>query len=111
MFRRVTLTCDIQGENWKYIFSCGDKEYKSEEKEFRITVESTQRCRCFGRRRSGTSRWSNEVTLTVSVLSALKLLSFLLAAFPYLLVSILLGVKCRAHAQANEVDQHVVTEE
>nr|XP_021333786.1 CD166 antigen-like [Danio rerio] len=119
----VTLTCDIQGEDWKYRFHCGDKEYKSEEKEFNITVESTQMCRCSGwRQSSGSSKWSNEVTLTVSdimgsesslsVLSALKLVSFLVAASPYLLVTIILGVKyCRAHAQDNEVDQHAATEE
>lgn len=62
----VTLTCDVQGEDWKYKLKCGDKELDSEEKEFRISVESTQTCKCHGwRQSSGSSKRSNEVTLTV----------------------------------------------
>ncbi|XP_073764072.1 B-cell receptor CD22 isoform X4 [Danio rerio] len=63
----VTLTCDIQEKEWKYVFQCGDNEHKSENKELKITVESTQKCKCSGWRRSlGPSEWSNEETLTVS---------------------------------------------
>jgi len=64
----VTLTCDIQGEGWKYRWSCGDdKEHDDEEeKEFKMTAETTQECRCFGCRGSVCSHWSDEVTLTVS---------------------------------------------
>ncbi|XP_073764069.1 uncharacterized protein si:cabz01036022.1 isoform X2 [Danio rerio] len=62
----VTLTCDVQGENRKYIFRCGDEEHESDEEEFRIRVKSTQTCKCYSWRQSGTSEWSNEVNLTVS---------------------------------------------
>ncbi|XP_058637672.1 low affinity immunoglobulin gamma Fc region receptor II-like [Onychostoma macrolepis] len=206
----VTLTCDIQGEGWTYNWQCGEEQDNSVEKELKITVESQQKCRCYGCRQSFCSqlsenvtlavlerpkpclnvqpepsqifrgetvtltcdiqetdvsswiyswnkddslihvsqsqeyrisavseshtgnysctgretrgsrysRTSDKVTLTVSgseaplpVLSVLKLLSFLLAASPYLLVSIILGVKCyRAHVQTDGIYQYIVTE-
>ncbi|XP_039515320.1 leukocyte immunoglobulin-like receptor subfamily B member 1 isoform X2 [Pimephales promelas] len=65
----VTLTCDIQGEGWTYRWRCGDdddREHDTEEKEFKITAEITQECRCNGCRGSNCSDWSDEVTLTVS---------------------------------------------
>ncbi|XP_056318567.1 CD166 antigen-like [Danio aesculapii] len=62
----VTLKCDIQGEDWTYSFICGGIEHKPERKEFKITVDSMQTCKCLGWRRSGSSEWSDEVTLTVS---------------------------------------------
>ncbi|XDV19038.1 hypothetical protein PO909_024612, partial [Leuciscus waleckii] len=62
----VTLTCDIQGEWWTYRWQCGDRDYTSKEKEFKITAEFTQECMCSGCRGSVCSDWSDEVTLTVS---------------------------------------------
>ncbi|XP_077083253.1 B-cell receptor CD22 [Siphateles boraxobius] len=67
----VTLTCDLQGEGWTYRWKCGDDpQHDSKEKEFKITVENRQKCRCFGCRGSldaDCSDWSDEVTLSVSV--------------------------------------------
>lgn len=65
----VILKCDIQGENWKYSLLCGDKVHDSDEKEFEISVQSTQTCKCFGSRQSGSSDWSDEVTLNASGIS------------------------------------------
>ncbi|XP_067308139.1 B-cell receptor CD22-like [Pseudorasbora parva] len=62
----VTLTCDIQGEGWTYRWDCDGSDHTSNTKEFRITAERTQMCRCYGYRGSGiSSDWSNDVTLTV----------------------------------------------
>ncbi|KAK7177061.1 hypothetical protein R3I93_001116 [Phoxinus phoxinus] len=63
----VTLTCDLQGEGWTYIWQCGDgRNHTSKEKEFKITAEIRQKCKCYGCRGSDCSHWSDEVTLTVS---------------------------------------------
>ncbi|XP_073692827.1 B-cell receptor CD22 [Garra rufa] len=115
----VTLTCGIQGEDWSYMWKCGDEQHNSEEKEIKITVQSKQTCSCYCFRDSLCSEWSDVVTLTVTgseapllTLSVLKLLSFLLAASPYVLVSIILGVKFyRVHVQSDEINQYTVTEE
>ncbi|ROL46348.1 B-cell receptor CD22 [Anabarilius grahami] len=61
----VTLTCDKQGEGWAYRLQCGDTAHTSEEKEFKMTVQLRQICRCQGCRGSHCSEWSDAVTLTV----------------------------------------------
>ncbi|XP_026101905.1 basement membrane-specific heparan sulfate proteoglycan core protein-like [Carassius auratus] len=122
----VTLSCDIQQTdviNWSYSWNKDDSEiHVSQSQEYRISSVNeshTGDYSCTGRETGGSrySHTSDKVTLTVSgseapllLLSALKLLSFLLAASLYLLVSIILGVKCyRAHAESNEVSQYTVT--
>ncbi|XP_026117898.1 Fc receptor-like protein 5 [Carassius auratus] len=122
----VTLSCDIQQTdviNWSYSWNKDDSEiHVSQSQEYRISSVNeshTGNYSCTGRETGGSrySHTSDKVTLTVSgseapllLLSALKLLSFLLAASLYLLVSIILGVKCyRAHAESNEVSQYTVT--
>ncbi|XP_073764136.1 uncharacterized protein isoform X2 [Danio rerio] len=117
----VTLTCDVEGESRACIWQCGGKDITTMRKEINITVHFSQTCMCYCCIQSRTccSQWSDEVNLTVvypsnikkqpeaakSKLTNFKLVSFLLAASPYLLVSILLGVKCyRAHAQAEEIN-------
>ncbi|XP_052458903.1 V-set and immunoglobulin domain-containing protein 10-like 2 [Carassius gibelio] len=124
----VTLSCDIQQTdviNWSYSWNKDDSEiHVSQSQEYRISSVNeshTGDYSCTGRETGGSrySHTSDKVTLTVSgseapllLLSALKLLSFLLAASLYLLVSIILGVKCyRAHAESNEINQYTVTEE
>ncbi|XP_026117899.1 low affinity immunoglobulin gamma Fc region receptor II-like [Carassius auratus] len=124
----ITLSCDIQQTdviNWRYSWNKDDSEiHVSQSQEYRISSVNeshTGDYSCTGRETGGSrySHTSDKVTLTVSgseapllLLSALKLLSFLLAASLYLLVSIILGVKCyRAHAESNEVSQYTVTEE
>ncbi|XP_016339329.1 kin of IRRE-like protein 1 [Sinocyclocheilus anshuiensis] len=62
----VTLTCDIQGEDWTYTWQCGDEQHNSEEKEFKITVQLKQSCKCKGCRKPFCSEWSDAVTLSVS---------------------------------------------
>ncbi|XP_016420366.1 low affinity immunoglobulin gamma Fc region receptor III-like [Sinocyclocheilus rhinocerous] len=62
----VTLTCDIQGEDWTYTWQCGDEEHNSEEKEFKITAQLKQSCKCKGCKESFCSEWSDAVTLSVS---------------------------------------------
>uniref|UniRef100_A0A673IUM9 Ig-like domain-containing protein n=1 Tax=Sinocyclocheilus rhinocerous TaxID=307959 RepID=A0A673IUM9_9TELE len=62
----VTLTCDIQGEDWTYTWQCGDEQHNSEEKEFKITAQLKQSCKCKGCRESFCSEWSDAVTLSVS---------------------------------------------
>ncbi|XP_067294692.1 B-cell receptor CD22-like [Pseudorasbora parva] len=68
----VTLTCDVQGEGWTYRWQCDGKDQRSNEKEFKITVDHTQMCWCDGCRGSGSgsgsvcSDSSDEVTLTVT---------------------------------------------
>ncbi len=61
----VTLTCDIQGDGWKCNWECGDKKHNFAEKELKITVESEQKCRCYGCRDSLCSQWSDNVTLAL----------------------------------------------
>ncbi|XP_026107134.1 Fc receptor-like protein 5 [Carassius auratus] len=125
----VNLTCDIQEtdvSSWSYIWSKDDSEIDvSQSQEYRISSVNeshTGRYSCTGRETGGSrsSHTSDTVTLTVSdeapspVFSFLKLLSSLLAASPYLLVSIILGVKCyRAHVQSDESVEikYTVTEE
>uniref|UniRef100_A0A9J8CHI5 Ig-like domain-containing protein n=1 Tax=Cyprinus carpio carpio TaxID=630221 RepID=A0A9J8CHI5_CYPCA len=118
----VTLTCDIQEtdvSSWSYSWNKDDSEiHVSQSQEYRINSvkeSHTGQYSCTGNETQGSrySHTSDKVTLTVSAPSAvLKLLSFLLAASPYLLVSIILGVKCyRAHVQTDETDQYAVTEE
>uniref|UniRef100_A0A8C1R5F2 Ig-like domain-containing protein n=1 Tax=Cyprinus carpio TaxID=7962 RepID=A0A8C1R5F2_CYPCA len=62
----VTLTCDIQGEDWTYTWQCGDKQQNSDDEEFKITVQFKQSCKCKGCRESFCSEWSDAETLTVS---------------------------------------------
>ncbi len=62
----VTLTCDIQGDGWKCNWQCGDEQHNYEEKELKITVESEQKCRCYGCRDSLCSQWSDNVTLALA---------------------------------------------
>ncbi|XP_026107132.1 peroxidasin homolog [Carassius auratus] len=115
----VILTCDIQEtdvSSWSYIWSKDDSEIDvSQSQEYRISSVNeshTGRYSCTGRETGGSrsSHTSDTVTLTVSALSSVvKLLSSLLVASLYLLVSIILGVKCyRAHVQTA---QYAVTEE
>ncbi|XP_067308137.1 B-cell receptor CD22-like [Pseudorasbora parva] len=124
----VTLTCDIQETDvtrWTYTWNKDNSEiHDSQSQEYRISSVNeshTGHYSCRGRETGGSrhTHTSDEVTLTLSgseaplpVLSALKLVSFLLAASPYLLVTVIIGVKyCRAHAQSDEIDQYAVTEE
>ncbi|XP_026122203.1 low affinity immunoglobulin gamma Fc region receptor III-like [Carassius auratus] len=126
----VNLTCDIQETDvsiWSYIWNKDDSEIDvSQSQEYRISSvdeSHTGRYSCTGRETGGSrsSHTSDTVTLTLSgllapspVFSFLKLLSSLLAASPYLLVSIILGVKCyRAHVQSDESVEikYTVTEE
>uniref|UniRef100_A0A671SS04 Ig-like domain-containing protein n=1 Tax=Sinocyclocheilus anshuiensis TaxID=1608454 RepID=A0A671SS04_9TELE len=126
----VTLTCDIQEtdvSSWSYSWNKDDSViHVSQSQEYRISSVNeshTGNYSCTGRETQGSrySHTSDKVTLTVSgentnhldftsmeellltkitPLSVLKLLSFLLAASPYLLVSVILGVKCyRAHGE------------
>ncbi|KAF4111570.1 hypothetical protein G5714_008601 [Onychostoma macrolepis] len=115
----VTLTCHIQETNvssWIYSWNKDDSLiHVSQSQEYRISAVNeshTGNYSCSGNETRGSrySHTSDKVTLTVSAPSSvLKLLSFLLAASPYLLVSIILGVKCyRAHVQTD--DQYAVTE-
>uniref|UniRef100_A0A8C2JSN0 Ig-like domain-containing protein n=1 Tax=Cyprinus carpio TaxID=7962 RepID=A0A8C2JSN0_CYPCA len=62
----VTLTCDIQGEGWRYTWQCGDEQHNSDEEEFKITVQFKQSCKCKGCRESFCSEWSDAETLTDS---------------------------------------------
>ncbi|XP_067303797.1 Fc receptor-like protein 5 [Pseudorasbora parva] len=66
----VTLTCDVQGEGWTYGWQCDGEDQRSNEKEFKITADHTQRCSCYGCRGSGSglfcSHSSDVVTLTVT---------------------------------------------
>ncbi|XP_073716639.1 uncharacterized protein [Misgurnus anguillicaudatus] len=109
----VILRCDMEWVNVTYTWICHDREvYVSDLNEYIINqVNVSHSCpyRCFGSRTEWPrySYWSNPINLTVITkqipsdvsLSALKLGSFLLAASPYLLISIILGVKCyRAHS-------------
>ncbi|XP_016353754.1 low affinity immunoglobulin gamma Fc region receptor III-like [Sinocyclocheilus anshuiensis] len=109
----VTLTCDIQEtdvSSWSYSWNKDDSViHVSQSQEYRISSVNeshTGNYSCTGRETQGSrySHTSDKVTLTVSApLSVLKLLSFLLAASPYLLVSVILGVKCyRAHVQTDD---------
>ncbi|XP_039514179.1 peroxidasin homolog isoform X1 [Pimephales promelas] len=117
----VTLTCDIQetdGTSWTYSWNKDHSQiHVSQSQEYRISSvdeSHTGHYSCSGRETRGSryTHTSDEVTLTLSVLSVLKLLSFLLAASPYLLVTIIIGVKYyRAHAQSDEINQFAVTEE
>ncbi|XP_059396161.1 hemicentin-1 [Carassius carassius] len=120
----VNLTCDIQEtdvSSWSYIWSKDDSEIDvSQSQEYRISSVNeshTGRYSCTGRETGGSrsSHTSDTVTLTVSAPSSVvKLLSSLLAASLYLLVSIILGVKCyRAHVQSDESVEikYTVTEE
>ncbi|XP_077083612.1 B-cell receptor CD22-like isoform X2 [Siphateles boraxobius] len=124
----VTLTCDIQETDvtsWTYSWNKDDSEiHVNQSQEYRISSVSeshTGHYSCSGREMRGSrhTHTSDEVTLTLSgteaplpVLSVLKLLSFLLAASPFLLVSVIIGVKYyRAHAQSDEINQYAVTEE
>ncbi|XP_050969657.1 low affinity immunoglobulin gamma Fc region receptor II-like [Labeo rohita] len=111
----VTLTCDIQETNvtWNYSWNKNNSViHVSQSQEYRISSVNeshTGNYSCTGRETQGSrySHTSDEVTLTVSgesPSSVLKLLSSLLAASPYLLVTIILGVKCyRAHVQTDEI--------
>ncbi|XP_067308138.1 B-cell receptor CD22-like [Pseudorasbora parva] len=122
----VTLTCDIQETDvtrWTYTWNKDHSEiHDSQSQEYRISSVNeshTGHYSCRGRETGGSrhTHTSDEVTLTLSeaplpVLSALKLVSFLLAASPYLLVTVIIGVKYyRAHAQSDEIDQYAVAEE
>uniref|UniRef100_A0A8C2GPS7 Ig-like domain-containing protein n=1 Tax=Cyprinus carpio TaxID=7962 RepID=A0A8C2GPS7_CYPCA len=62
----VTLTCDVQGEGWRYTWQCGDEQHNSDEEEFKITVQFKQSCKCKGCRESFCSEWSDAETLTDS---------------------------------------------
>ncbi|XP_042617261.1 neural cell adhesion molecule 1-like [Cyprinus carpio] len=66
--KTVTLTCDIQGEGWRYTWQCGDEQHNSDEEEFKITVQFKQSCKCKGCRESFCSEWSDAETLNVSVI-------------------------------------------
>ncbi|XP_016091259.1 sialoadhesin-like, partial [Sinocyclocheilus grahami] len=109
----VTLTCDIQEtdvSSWSYNWNKDDSViHVSQSQEYRISSVNeshTGNYSCAGRetQRSRYSHTSDKVSLTVSAPSSvLKLLSFLLAASPYLLVSVILGVKCyRAYVVTEE---------
>ncbi|XP_026122202.1 sialoadhesin-like [Carassius auratus] len=115
----VILTCDIQETYvsiWSYIWSKDDSQIDvSQSQEYRISSVNeshTGRYSCTGRETGGSrsSHTSDTVTLTLSAPSSMvKLLSSMLAASLYLLVSIILGVKFyRAHVQTG---QYAVTEE
>ncbi|XP_043099360.1 sialoadhesin-like isoform X2 [Puntigrus tetrazona] len=108
----VTLTCDLRQmdvSSWTYSWNKDDSPvHASDSPEYRIgSVDESHagRYSCAGHEIGGSrhSHTSDEVTLSVSeaplsVLSVLKLISFLLAASPYLLVTVILGVKYyRAH--------------
>uniref|UniRef100_A0A8C2C8I4 Ig-like domain-containing protein n=1 Tax=Cyprinus carpio TaxID=7962 RepID=A0A8C2C8I4_CYPCA len=96
----VTLTCDIQEtdvSSWIYSWNKDDSEiHVSQSQEYRISSVNeshTGQYSCTGNETQGSrySHTSDKVTLTVS---AKMNRIFLLAASPYLLVSIILGVKC-----------------
>ncbi|XP_053537426.1 B-cell receptor CD22 [Ictalurus punctatus] len=110
----VTLRCDIQDEedsDWIYSWN-KDGSGVSSEQEYRISSAETSHAgkyTCRGRERgdSHSSHTSDAVTLTVSdgkaPLSVLKLLSSAVAASPYVLVTIILAVKCyRARTDPDE---------
>ncbi|XP_053537405.1 B-cell receptor CD22 [Ictalurus punctatus] len=117
--QEVTFTCEIRGHadtEWMYNWNKDGVQISSytESRKYSFTaVESlSAKYTCSGRRRSDsqTSETSNTVTLTVSVLSdgkaplsVLKLLSSAVAASPYVLVTIILAVKCyRARTDPDE---------
>ncbi|KAL1271937.1 hypothetical protein QQF64_030953 [Cirrhinus molitorella] len=109
----VTLTCDIQEtdvSSWNYTWNKDDSLiHVSQSQEYRISSVNESHAgnySCAGQETQGSrySHTSDKVTLTVSAPSSVfKLLSSLLAASPYVLVTIILGVKCyRAHVQTDE---------
>ncbi|KAI2647679.1 B-cell receptor CD22 [Labeo rohita] len=123
----VTLTCDIQEtdvSSWNYSWKKDDSViHVSQSQVYRISSvheSHTGHYSCTGNETQGSrySHISDKVTLSVSgsdgqlpILSVFKLVSFLLAASLYLLVTIILGVKCyRAHVQNDEIDQYAVIE-
>ncbi|TRY83353.1 hypothetical protein DNTS_015073 [Danionella cerebrum] len=62
----IIILCEIQGEDWKYTFKCGDEEYNSYSKEFSFVAESSQICKCHSCSGETCSEWSNETSLIVT---------------------------------------------
>ncbi|XP_072543885.1 cell adhesion molecule CEACAM5-like [Salminus brasiliensis] len=111
----VTLKCGIQSHrNWRYQWYKGSRRtavYQSQLNTFTIISSAADQGQywCRGERagRPTSSQESNRVDLSVkgNSFSVLSLLSSLIAASPYLLVSIILGVQCyRARAKPDEVN-------
>ncbi|XP_076835431.1 basement membrane-specific heparan sulfate proteoglycan core protein-like [Brachyhypopomus gauderio] len=118
----VTLKCEIQSfSNWRYQWYKGSSNtavHQSEINTFNISSPADQnQYWCRGERdyRPTSSQDSNTVHLSVkeTSLPVLRVFSSLLVVSVYLLVSIILGLKCyRAHAQTHESQsQNAVTEE
>ncbi|KAI4890378.1 hypothetical protein NFI96_005277, partial [Prochilodus magdalenae] len=112
----VTLKCEIQSySNWRYQWYKGSSRtavYQSQTNTFTIRSAADQdQYWCRGERddRPTSSQNSSPVTLTVkggfNSGASFSVLSSLLAASPYLLVSIILVVKCcRARAKPDELN-------
>ncbi|XP_053485585.1 Fc receptor-like protein 5 [Ictalurus furcatus] len=114
--QEVTFTCEIRGHadtEWMYNWYKDGVQIlfytKSRQYSFTAVESLSAKYTCSGQRRSDpqTSETSNTVTLTVSdgkaPLSVLKLLSSAVAASPYVLVTIILAVKCyRARTDPDE---------
>ncbi|XP_072544727.1 high affinity immunoglobulin epsilon receptor subunit alpha-like [Salminus brasiliensis] len=119
----LTLTCDLQISltGWRFRWYKVSQQLKhlTEYKDtntLSITVSDTGTAeyKCVALRGDYSSHYSAPVKITVRAgpsksgaqFSVLSLLSSLLAMSPYLLVSIILGVKCyRARAQPDEVNR------
>uniref|UniRef100_A0A8C2Q1E5 Ig-like domain-containing protein n=1 Tax=Cyprinus carpio TaxID=7962 RepID=A0A8C2Q1E5_CYPCA len=61
----VTLTCDIQGEDWTYTWQCGDEQQNSDEEEFKITVQFNSHARRYACSVENKTALSQGVMLTV----------------------------------------------
>ncbi|KAI4902383.1 hypothetical protein NFI96_024402, partial [Prochilodus magdalenae] len=110
----VTLTCSIPGcsvTDWTYDWYRDNTQMSYSDENYQIirgiNVQSAKyKCCCFHKSGREALQCTDEVTLNVigASFSVLSLLSSLMAASPYLLVSIVLGVKCyRARAHSNNI--------
>ncbi|XP_066536369.1 immunoglobulin superfamily member 1-like [Hoplias malabaricus] len=110
---RVTLTCDVEsGGVWNYEWfkdntPLSDAQRKKEYEISAVDESHTGVYSCRGTQSTQPrySETSDAVTLTVGAsFSILSLLSSLMAVCPYLLVSIIRGMKCyRARAKPDEI--------
>ncbi|XP_062849696.1 carcinoembryonic antigen-related cell adhesion molecule 5-like [Trichomycterus rosablanca] len=120
----VTLTCNIENggrvQNWRYSWNKeGSDQTVSNDQQYRInnvTENHAGKYTCTGTETGGSrsSHPSDAVLLTVSVseasLSVLKMISSAVAAFPYLLSTIILVKYYRARAVTGEIKLDAVVE-
>ncbi|XP_053537469.1 Fc receptor-like protein 5 [Ictalurus punctatus] len=109
---RVTLNCNLLSNGWTFLWYKDRVQVAEDTDTFHDTVSNAGETvyQCKARRGNYDSELSDPVTVTVRVpsdrkapLSVLKLLSSAVAASPYVLVTIILAVKCyRARTDPDE---------